>query len=520
MHMLNAAEYAAIHILFDRGHSRREISRLVGRNRATIKKVLRLKVPPARKPRTRTVRLDSFRDHLARLLKDGTRTGMQILQSLRELGFTGSWRSAQSFVGKRHKQQQLNRTRAVLVPCGTSLMTQHHFWMLRLLQGDITAPDLHGEFAQRLSLEEAELLVEHVRVGRLSLRNRAITVAAHLKGISLRSTSWLLFLNRATLRHYLCRFREGGLSGLFGRRTRGVKKADDPVYQEGVFKLLHAPPKSFGVNRTAWTMLHLKRVLAKQGFRIAACNVRAIIRKAGYRFRKAKKVLTSNDPDYRTKLQEITSILRNLKPDEKFFSVDEFGPFAVKVQGGRSLVKEGQVKTVPQRQKSKGSLILTAALELSENQVTHFYSERKNTDEMLKLLEILLVKYAGASCIYFSWDAASWHASKKLYNRVEEINSSGHRATHNTPLVKLAPLPSCAQFLNVIESVFSGMARAIIHNSDYQSVNECKTAIDRHFLERNQHFKTNPQRAGKKIWDKELVPATFSETHNCKDPRW
>lgn len=92
-----------------------------------------------------------------------------------------------------------------------------------------------------------------------------------------------------------------------------------------------------------------------------------IIRKAGFRFRKARKVLTSNDPEYREKLKGITTILQNLKPYEKFFSIDEFGPFAIKLQGGRSLVKAGEIKTVPQHQRSKGRLICTAALELSEN---------------------------------------------------------------------------------------------------------------------------------------------------------
>jgi hypothetical protein len=37
------------------------------------------------------------------------------------------------------------------------------------------------------------------------------------------------------------------------------------------------------------------------------------------------------------------------------------------------------------------------------------------------------------------------------------------------PTVETAPLPSGAQFLNVIESVFSGLARSIIHNSDYKA---------------------------------------------------
>jgi hypothetical protein len=45
-------------------------------------------------------------------------------------------------------------------------------------------------------------------------------------------------------------------------------------------------------------------------------------------------------------------------------------------------------------------------------------------------------------------------------------------------LVDTAPLPAGAQFLNVIESVFSGMARAIIHNSDYKSAGKRKSTSD------------------------------------------
>jgi hypothetical protein len=103
-----------------------------------------------------------------------------------------------------------------------------------------------------------------------------------------------------------------------------------------------------------------------------------------------------------------------------------------------------------------------------------------------------------------------------LYEVIEEINSRDYKRAHKTPTVKLAPLPACAQFLNVIESVFSGMARAVIHNSDYQSVGDCKKAINRYFSERNLYFKRYPKRAGKKIWGDELVLARFNEGNNCK----
>ena len=139
---------------------------------------------------------------------------------------------------------------------------------------------------------------------------------------------------------------------------------------------------------------------------------------------------------------------------------------------------------------------------------------------MIKLLDILLDKYKDEECIYFSWDAATWHASKKLFRKIEEINSIEYKQGHICPIVKLAPLPAGSQFLNVIESVFSGMARAIIHNSDYASVEECMKAIDQYFMERNEHFLQNPKRAGNKIWGKERVKAKFSESNNCKDPKY
>jgi hypothetical protein len=159
-------------------------------------------------------------------------------------------------------------------------------------------------------------------------------------------------------------------------------------------------------------------------------------------------------------------------------------------------------------------LIVTAAIELSTNQVTHFYSTKKNTAEMIRMMEALAEQYRDRRKIYLSWDAASWHISRGLFKRVDE-----HNAGVTGPIVETAPLPTRAQFLNVIESIFSGMARAVIHSSNYQSVDEAKAAIDRYFDERNAYFKQHPKRAGGKIWRKEPEAAVFSDSNNCKDPR-
>jgi len=70
--------------------------------------------------------------------------------------------------------------------------------------------------------------------------------------------------------------------------------------------------------------------------------------------------------------------------------------------------------------------------------------------EMIKLLRLLVEIYEGENRLFVSWDSASWHASKALYKAVDEINSDAFRIHHKTPLVDLMPLPSGAQFLNVI----------------------------------------------------------------------
>ena len=281
--------------------------------------------------------------------------------------------------------------------------------------------------------------------------------------------------------------------------------------------LIHESPRLHDINRASWSLNTLATVYERlYGASISKSSISEYFRAAGYKFKKAKKVLTSNDPEYHTKVGVITQILSELKEDEAFFSIDEYGPFAIKRKGGRKRVGPGEDYVVPQYQKSKGWLILTAALELSRNQITHFYSLKKNTEEMIKMADLLRTKYRTCRTIYLSWDAASWHISKKLFSHLDVVNQQAIQ--DDFPIVKPAPLPAGAQFLNVIESVFSGMAKGIIHNSDYPSAESAKDAIDQYFKERNEFFVRCPKRAGHKIWGHERVPSEFSETNNCKDP--
>jgi len=496
------------------------IQRITGHSRNTVRKVIRNKKPYTFKTSPRPSKLDKYRSIIKEEFAKGTLTREQFFQEITEHGYDGSFSTLSNFLTKLKREEEA-QCRKVKQRGRKRREDLHGYtdWIINLLQRKISCDELEMQFSGIMDSDSIQKLAQSIHSKPLRNRNRATTIFANFRQIPINSIANILGCQRKTIRSYIRKFDDGGVEHLFDYSRKETKKFEEPKYIEEVFKILHAPPSVYGFNRTTWRMEDLYRTLAKEGFSLSKPYIRQIIKNAGYRFLKAKKVLTSTDPQYREKLKEITNILSNLKNNEKFFSIDEFGPFAIKMQGGRSWVPQGENRIVPQWQKSKGSLILTAALELSTNQVTHFYSAKKNTDEMIKLLEILLKKYKEER-IFFSWDAASWHASKKLYKKVDEVNGESYRSMHKTPFVALAPLPASAQFLNVIESIFSGMAKAIIHNSDYASVEECKAAIDRYFAERNQYFFENPKRAGNKIWGKEITKVEFNESNNCKDPRY
>jgi transposase len=386
-------------------------------------------------------------------------------------------------------------------------------WLHSIAAGTITADAIALSVGETEDLEE---LLQIAGCGNRIKRNRALTILGSKAGFSTRSIAAALKISRTSCRKYISLHREFGPDGLLQRRRSANRKYDDSALKDAVFALFHEPPSNYDINRTTWRMEDFRFVLANGGHSACPAVLRKILKDAGYRWRKAKVVLTSQDPEYSAKLASIQNILSNLTKNDAFFSIDEFGPFAVKMKGGHSLVGPGVEPIVPQWQKSKGCLIMTAALELSTNQVTHFYSKKKNTAEMIKLMDILVNQYSNRKQIFLSWDAASWHISKDLNLHIERHNSE--HVSNGLPKVLVAPLPSGAQFLNVIESVFSGMARAIIHNSNYGSADDAKTAIDRYFSERNAKFMQSPSRAGKKIWGLERELPVFSPSSNFKDP--
>lgn len=487
--------------------SSRIIARMFNVHRGTVVRVLDTANTERTERKLRACRIDAYHSSIDDILnRFPTITTNHLCTMINEMGYVGSQSHLRASV-----LSYRNRGKAT-ASGNLQENYRHHWleWMYLLERGQLPPAKIADEPARKA-------LAARLKNAHGFERRKALVILAHQQLFSSKTISECLGISTYSIREYIRKFRLGGVASLFERR-RGHQKQDDEALKAAVFSVLHEPPSLSNINRTTWKMDDLRRVLADLGF--AACKdvIRQIIHKAGYKWRTARTVLTSNDPDYREKIGKVKSILSNLGEKDRFFSIDEYGPFAIKLIGGRILSVPSARPTVPQWQRSKGSLIMTAALDLVENQVVHFFSDAKDTEEMIKMAEILVDRYQDCRRLYLSWDAASWHISKSLKKFMDEYNTIAVDA--DLPQIESVPLPAGAQFLNVVESVFSGMARAIIHNSNYASKAEAAAAINRYFTDRNEHFQEHPHRAGDKIWRMERTPPNFDPSNNCKDPAY
>lgn len=317
------------------------------------------------------------------------------------------------------------------------------------------------------------------------------------------------------IQRWIMAFNHRGMLGLDPprkQRSPGEREAAAEQKRKRLLDILHDRPRSFGISRASWNLTSLAKAYTdKYGEQVSRSSVSRAIQKAGYSIKKARRVLTSPDPEYREKVEQVLNTLQNLKPDELFFFIDELGPLRVKKYGGRTFAAKGDTPTVPQWQAHKGSITMAGALSATANQVSWLFSLTKNTQSMIDLIEILFNQHSTVARISLTWDAASWHSSISLVEWLDAFNAETREAGLG-PTIQLVPLPTSSQFLDVLEAVFSGMMRAVVHHSDYQSVVELKTAVSCHFVDRNAFFKENPRRAGQKIWDVDF----FHDTNNLR----
>ncbi len=353
---------------------------------------------------------------------------------------------------------------------------------------------------RELSYSDLEKLNSYKKGTHRNHRDKAIAIIMACSGRSMLEITTIVRRSPTTVKRWINRFEKDGTVFI---ETNLDKRKNNPELKERtnrIIKILHRSPKDYKINRTAWHIEAIAAAYGKDyGKTLSTSAIHRAIKDTNYSWRRAKKVLTSPDPKYRQKVRDLLDVLHNLRPDQAFFFIDEAGPWPVKKYGGKSLTAKGENKTFPQYQTIKGRVSLIGALDAIKNQVHWFFIKNKDSNAITALIKILYYRHNEYSNLFLTWDQASWHKSKIVKACIASLNT-----LPRGPTIHALPLPSQAQFLNVIESVFGGVKRAVIFNSNYHSENEMKTAIYNHLLNRNEYFKINPKRAGSKIWDNEI----------------
>ena len=174
-------------------------------------------------------------------------------------------------------------------------------FMLRLAIGRVSPERLKRHLWNKLPSKDVVAIYSYLTGRSPYKRIRALIVIFHLYGVPTDIIVEGIGIHKRTVKKYIRRFRRSGVDALFPPR-KVVERWEDPKYKDALFGILHSPPKDHGFNRTTWKVKDLACVLARIGMPMGRKRTGAIIRNAGYRFIKAREVLTSNDPEYREKV--------------------------------------------------------------------------------------------------------------------------------------------------------------------------------------------------------------------------
>jgi len=98
--MLNLDQFMNIRFLQKQGHSVRQIARMTGHSRNTVRKLLRAKTAPTPKPRERGSKLDDHRDYLTERWQAHRLSAVRLFAEIQPRGFTGSVKIVRRFLAQ------------------------------------------------------------------------------------------------------------------------------------------------------------------------------------------------------------------------------------------------------------------------------------------------------------------------------------------------------------------------------------------------------------------------------------
>jgi transposase len=129
--------------------------------------------------------------------------------------------------------------------------------------------------------------------------------------------------SQRTVEKWYFTYERAGLDRLPLKRSRRLSTASQQLILEKkarLIQIIHEAPKAYGINRTSWSLQALSDAYKNvYGERTSPSSISEYFIAAGYKFKKAKKSLTSDDPTYREKLIGLRVPFRTSRPMRSSF---------------------------------------------------------------------------------------------------------------------------------------------------------------------------------------------------------
>ena len=324
---------------------------------------------------------------------------------------------------------------------------------------------------RRLSDHEGRLLQQIVRRGSGKSDNsvvkwrRALVVLASAGGNDVATIAKLVQTSPDRVREMIHRFNDKGLSALdpmwAGGRPRRITTSERAI----IVSSATARPTALGQPFTRWSIRKLEHYLAtRERLVVSRERLRQILAEEEITFQATKTWKESPDPAREEKLARIEHVLGNER--DRTFSFDEFGPLAIKPEGGQAWApRKRPVRLRANYHKPHGTRQLFSWYSIGDNRLHGRIEVRKGGAPTLRALKAIRSLRPDGKPIYVILDNLNHHRGKALRQWCAEN------------AVELCFTPTYASWANPIEAHFGPLREFTINNSDYPDHHSLAKAI-------------------------------------------
>lgn len=292
--------------------------------------------------------------------------------------------------------------------------------------------------------------------------------ADKIKSVVLLGSGWTLeevkdalLLDEETLRSYVKKYQEGGLSTLLKVEFKGSEPQLSVAEIEQLCEALNT--RIFLTTQSV-----IDYVKKKLGIVYSQSGMRDLLHRLGYEYKKPKLVPGNPDQEEQEIFAEQYEEFMLNKPDNiEVLFMDAVHP-QHNTMAAYGWIKRGEERELPTNS-GRERLNLHGAMNAETLELTVIESETVDDDSTIQLLEMLENKYALAVTIFVILDNAKYHYSRKVRRFLEKSR------------VKLIFLPSYSPNLNLIERLWKFFKKKVLYNTYYEKLEDFRQACIKFF---------------------------------------